>query len=73
VWLGAARTLDAYRDRWGISHEGEPLGDAARFQHLSALPADRLADHIRTERDVAAARARLGWREPMTVERGLGR
>ena len=73
VWLGAARTLAAYRDRWGLSHEVEPLGDAARFQHRSALPADRLADHVRTEREVASARARLGWREPVTVERGLGR
>jgi hypothetical protein len=73
VWLGAARTLDAYRVRWGMSHEGEPLGDTARFQYLSSLPADRMADHVRTGREVAAARARLGWREPMTAERGLGR
>ena len=26
----------------------------------------RLADHVRTEREVAAARARLGWREPVS-------
>jgi hypothetical protein len=73
VWIGAARTLDAYRNRWGISHEVEPLGDTARFRYRSALPADRLADHVHTERVVASARARLGWREPVTVERGLGR
>ena len=28
---------------------------------------------VRTGREIAVARARLGWREPVTVERGLGR
>ena len=51
----------------------EPLGETIPAQHLAALPADRLADHVRTERAVAIARARLGWREPVTVDRGLGR
>jgi conjugative relaxase-like TrwC/TraI family protein len=73
VWVGAARTLDAYRNRWGIAHEAEPFDGTTRFQYLSALPADRLADHLRTEREVAGARVRLGRREPTTVERGLGR
>ena len=75
VWLGAARTLSAYRDRWGIAHEVEPFGGTDRFKVLSSLPADRLADHLRAEREVTSARARLGWREPVTVtvERGLGR
>jgi conjugative relaxase-like TrwC/TraI family protein len=73
VWLGAARSIDAYRDRWGLTRATEPLGEKIPPQHLAALPADRLADHVRTERDVAIARARLGWREPATVERGLGR
>jgi conjugative relaxase-like TrwC/TraI family protein len=73
VWLGAARSLDAYRERWGITHATEPLGETAPLQHLAALPADRLADHVRTEREITVARARLGWREPVTVERGLGR
>jgi hypothetical protein len=41
--------------------------------NLAGLPARRLADHIRTEREVAAARARLGRSEPATVERGRGR
>ena len=73
VWLGAARRIDAYRDRWGLTRAAEPLGDGMPAQHLGTLPADRLADHVRTERDVAIARARLGRREPATVERGLGR
>jgi hypothetical protein len=73
VWLGAARRIDAYRDRWGLTRATEPLGEKIPPQHLAALPADRLADHVRTERTVAIARARLGWREPVTVERGLGR
>jgi conjugative relaxase-like TrwC/TraI family protein len=70
VWRGAARAIDAYRDRWGLGHATEPLGPAAS---LASLPATRLADHVRTERQVATARARLGWREPLTAERGLGR
>jgi conjugative relaxase-like TrwC/TraI family protein len=70
VWLGAARALDAYRDRWGLAHEKAPMGESP---NLAGLPARRLADHIRTEREVAAARARLGRSEPATVERGRGR
>ena len=70
VWVGAAGALDAYRERWGLAQAEAPLGEPA---NLAALPAPRLADHIRTERAVASARARLGWREPATVDRGLGR
>jgi conjugative relaxase-like TrwC/TraI family protein len=73
VWLGAARTLDAYRKRWDLTHRPEPFGLANPSQSLASLPAPRLADHLRTERVVAAARARLGWREARTAERGLGR
>lgn len=68
VWRGAARAIDAYRDRWGVNHATEPLGPPAS---VASLPAGRLADHVRTERQLAAARARLGWREPLTAERGL--
>ncbi len=73
VWLGAARTLEAYRKRWGVTHTPEPFGLATPSQSLASLPARRVADHLRTERVVAAARARLGWSETRTVERGLGR
>jgi conjugative relaxase-like TrwC/TraI family protein len=73
VWLGAARSLDAYRERWGLTHATEPLGEREGPQGLAALPADHLADHVRTRREIDVARARLGWREPVTVERGLGR
>jgi conjugative relaxase-like TrwC/TraI family protein len=73
VWLGAARSLDAYRERWGLTHATEPLGNREGSQHLATLPADHLADHVRLGREIAVARARLGWREPVTVERGLGR
>ena len=70
VWRGAALAIDAYRDRWGLRDATEPLGRPAS---LASLPATQLADHVRTERRVAEARARLGWREPLTAERGLGR
>jgi hypothetical protein len=73
LWLGAVRTLDAYRARWGLAQAPEPFGVTGSSQGLAALPAQRLADHVRTERAVTAARARLGWREPMTVELGRGR
>jgi conjugative relaxase-like TrwC/TraI family protein len=70
VWRGAARSIDAYRDRWGLGQAAAPLGVPPS---LAALPATRLADHVRTERELAVARARLGWREPLTAERGLER
>jgi conjugative relaxase-like TrwC/TraI family protein len=71
VWVGAARTLDAYRGRWGLTRATDPLGGAGRTTPLATLPADRLADHVRTEHALATARARLGWRDPATVERGM--
>jgi len=70
VWLGAARALDAYRDRWGLARGKAPLGEPP---NLANLPAHHLADHIRTEREVATARSRLGWREPAPPDRGRGR
>ncbi|MFZ0250699.1 MAG: MobF family relaxase [Acidimicrobiales bacterium] len=73
VWLGAARRLDAYRERWGLTGARGLLGDTDRTVRPAAMPADRLADHVRTEHALAAARARLGWREPVTVERGMAR
>ncbi len=73
VWLGAARAVDAYRERWGLGRAAEPLGTPDTGPSLAALPAARLADHLRTERQLRAARTRLGWREPATVELGLGR
>jgi conjugative relaxase-like TrwC/TraI family protein len=70
VWLGAARALDTYRDRWGLAHAKAPLGEPP---NLAGLPAQRLADHIRTEREIATARARLGRREAAPPDRGLAR
>ncbi len=73
VWRGAAHALDAYRERWGTPHPAEPPGVPGTAPALASLSATRLADHVRTEREVAAARTRLGWRDPMTAERGLAR
>ena len=73
VWLGAARALNAYSERWGTAHAAAPSGATCTAPNLAALPATRLADHLRTEREVASARARLGWSVPMTAERGLSR
>jgi deazaflavin-dependent oxidoreductase (nitroreductase family) len=73
VWRGAAHALDAYRERWGVPHAAEPPDVPRAAPALASLPATHLADHLRTEREVAAARARLGWRIPMTAERGLAR
>jgi conjugative relaxase-like TrwC/TraI family protein len=69
VWFGAAHAVEAYRARWGVDRSDEPLGPVAS---LAALPASRLADHIRTTRHLDAARARLGVRAPVSVELGLG-
>lgn len=70
TWLGAARTIDAYRERWGIERSApEPLG----IDRPSSLPAARLADHLRVARQLDAARVSLGRRAPAEVEHGLGR
>jgi hypothetical protein len=39
----------------------------------ATLPTERLADHVRTLRQVEEAMARLGRNSPMRVELGLGR
>jgi conjugative relaxase-like TrwC/TraI family protein len=69
VWMDAAKAIDRYRARWGVERSSEePLGASP----LAALPADRLADHVRTTRRIDEARLRLGWREPRQAELGLG-
>lgn len=74
LWLDAARVIDAYRARWGLqaSREPEPLG-AGDGAALAAMPPARLADHVRTARQLDEARARLGFRLPAMVELGLVR
>jgi hypothetical protein len=70
TWLTAARTIDAYRERWGVERAAEPLG---ADRNMSSLPPARLADHLRVERQLDAARARLGRRAPAKMELGLDR
>ncbi len=71
VWVGAARTVEAYRDRWDLHRCAEPLG--VPRDKLAGLGPARLAHHLTALRQVEAARARLGRRDPVTVELGLGR
>jgi conjugative relaxase-like TrwC/TraI family protein len=71
VWMDAAQTIDAYRERWSVTRSDEPFGVGR--DELAALGPARLADHLTTLRHVEVARARLGRREPVTVELGLGR
>ncbi|HXA74272.1 MAG TPA: MobF family relaxase [Acidimicrobiales bacterium] len=70
TWLTAARTIDGYRERWGIERAAEPLGND---RTLSSLPPARLADHLRVARQLDAARVRLGRRAPAAMELGLDR
>jgi conjugative relaxase-like TrwC/TraI family protein len=70
TWLTAARSIDAYRERWGIERAVAPLGTDRR---LSSLPPARLADHLRVTRQVEAARVRLGRRALAEMELGLDR
>ncbi|HSZ37108.1 MAG TPA: MobF family relaxase [Acidimicrobiales bacterium] len=70
TWLTAARSIDAYRGRWGIERADEPLGGD---RTLSSLAPARLADHLRVARQLDAARMRLGRRAPSTMELGLDR
>jgi conjugative relaxase-like TrwC/TraI family protein len=72
LWVGAARALDAYRDRWGLSGSVEPLGTTASPE-LASLPTARLADFVRTRRHLDAVRTRLGRGDPVGVDLGLVR
>ena len=72
LWVGAARAIDAYRDRWGLNCSPESLGGPASPE-LSSMPTARLADFVRTTQHLDAVRARLGHREPVGVELGLER
>jgi hypothetical protein len=69
VWVGAARAVDAYRARWGLTRSPDALGTDA----LSTMAVDRLADHVRTARLVDEARTRLVWRPERSVELARGR
>ncbi len=71
VWVDAATTIEAYRDRWNVTRADEPFGVGR--DGLAALPPARLADHLTAVRHVEVARTRLGRRDPATVELGLGR
>jgi conjugative relaxase-like TrwC/TraI family protein len=66
VWRDAARAIDDYRVRWGVTRTPDVLG--VDSTGLAALPTARVIDHLRTEQHVAAARARLGRREPHIME-----
>ena len=72
VWRGAARAVEDYRARWGLRRSVEALGPASPVA-LAALPPARLADRTRAQHQLAAARARLGRREPAGPELGLAR
>jgi conjugative relaxase-like TrwC/TraI family protein len=72
VWVGAARAIDAYRQRWGTDRAGGPLGVDGWPKSLASVSADRLADHLRTARHVDVARVRLGRRSPVEMELGRG-
>jgi conjugative relaxase-like TrwC/TraI family protein len=69
VWLEGGLAIDAYRQRWQV-RDAETLGHA---QCQPGWSTARLVDHLRTVERVGAARARLGLREPLTVELGRGR
>jgi len=71
VWLGAARAVEAYRDRWGLQRAPEPLGPGSAAA-LASFPVARLAEHARTGHLLESARARLGRHGPATPELALG-
>jgi len=71
VWVEAAGVIESYRERWGVRGSAEPLG--VPRDAMAGLAPARLAHHLTALRQVELARARLGRREPVTVELGLGR
>ncbi len=66
VWHGAAKEIEQYRERWGLTRSPDALGAEPK----ASLPVERLVDHVRTERHVAEARARLGLRQARGLELG---
>ncbi len=73
VWRDAARAIDGYRRRWGLTRSPDSFGLGDPPMPRALFGAARLADHVRTMHEVDAARVRLGFREPLTVELSLGR
>jgi hypothetical protein len=69
VWRDAARAIEEYRGRWGVSRGAGSLSDAV----LSSFPTERLIDHLRTARHADVARQRLGVRSARTIEMDRGR
>ncbi len=59
-WQRAATDLDRYRARWAVSDPLRALGIEGTGTGLSALPVDRLADHLDVSRRMAETRRRLG-------------
>jgi conjugative relaxase-like TrwC/TraI family protein len=73
VWHDAARAIEGYRRRWGLTRAPDAFGLGDPPRQASMFGAARLADHLRTMHAVDVARARLGRREPPAVELFLGR
>ena len=73
VWRDAARAIEGYRRRWGVTRSHDPFGLGDPPMPRAAFGVPRLADHVRTMHAVHAARVRLGFREPLTVELSLSR
>jgi hypothetical protein len=73
VWRAASHAIEAYRARWGLAKKGDALGLEGLTSGISALPTQRLVDHLRVARDVEAACQRLGWRAVRTYEMDRGR
>jgi conjugative relaxase-like TrwC/TraI family protein len=72
VWQAGAQAIEAYRRQWGVTRSADALGAGPECR-LSAFPAARLADHVRTERTVEVTRQQLGWRPPQVLEMDRGR
>jgi conjugative relaxase-like TrwC/TraI family protein len=73
IWREAARSIEDYRCHWGVTKSAEPLGLPEASASLSALPVDRLVEHLRTSRHIETARQRLGQRPAAALELDRGR
>ena len=73
VWRDAARAIDGYRARWGVTTGADALGEDVLPSGISSLPTGRLIDHLQTARQIDVACRRLGWRAARTHEMDRGR
>ncbi len=70
AWRDGAVAIETYRRRWGVTRSDDALGVPAGISTMAQLEPQRLVEHLRIIHVIEGTRRRLGWREPMALDRG---